>query len=76
MTMPSRRASGRVLANGDILRIEAITRRGLMVRRLLEPDRATGHRRFTDQAFRYDGYQSSDLAYAINRAQCAVGRRC
>jgi len=56
---------GRALANGDVLRIEAITRRGLMVRRLLEPDRATGQRRFTPQAFRYDGYQSSDLAYAI-----------
>ena len=56
---------GRALANGDILRIEAITRRGLMVRRLLEPDRATGQRRFTDRAFRYDGCQSSDLAYAI-----------
>jgi conjugative relaxase-like TrwC/TraI family protein len=56
---------GRALANGDVLRIEAITRRGLMVRRLLEPDRATGQRRFTDRAFCYDGHQSSDLAYAI-----------
>ena len=36
-----------------------------MVRRLLDPDRATGQRRFTDRAFRYPGYQSSDLAYAI-----------
>ena len=36
-----------------------------MVRRLLDPDRATGQRRFTDQAFRYAGYQSADLAYAI-----------
>ena len=56
---------GRALANGDILRIEAITRRGIMVRRLLEPDRETGQRRFTALAFRYDGYHSSDLAYAI-----------
>ena len=56
---------GRALANGDILRIEAITRRGIMVRRLLDPDPATGQRRFTDRAFRYDGYQSSDLAYAV-----------
>ena len=38
---------------------------GIMVRRLLDPDRATGQRRFTDRAFRYDGYQSADLAYAI-----------
>jgi hypothetical protein len=56
---------GRALANGDVLRIEAITRDGLMVRRLLDPDRATGQRRFTGRAFRYDGYQSSDLAYAV-----------
>ena len=56
---------GRALANGDILRIEAITPSGLMVRRLLEADPATGQRRFTDRAFCYAGYQSSDLAYAI-----------
>ena len=56
---------GRALANGDILRIEAITRRGIMVRRMLDPDPATGQRRFTDRAFRYDGYQSADLAYAV-----------
>ena len=56
---------GRTLANGDVLRIEAITRRGIMVRRLLDPDPATGQRRFTAQAFRYTGYQSSDLAYAV-----------
>ena len=56
---------GRTLANGDVLRIEAITRRGIMVRRLLDPDPATGQRRFTDRAFRYTGYQSADLAYAI-----------
>ena len=56
---------GRALANGDILRIEAITSGGLMVRRLLEPDPATGQRRFTERAFCYAGYQTSDLAYAI-----------
>ena len=56
---------GRSLANGDILRIEAITSGGVMVRRLLDPDRATGQRRFTMQAFCYPGYRSSDLAYAI-----------
>src|SRR5580693_7434466 len=55
----------RALANGDILRIEAITGSGLMVRRLLEADPATGQRRFTERAFCYAGYQSSDLAYAI-----------
>jgi hypothetical protein len=56
---------GRALANGDILRIEAITGRGVMVRRLLEPDPATGQQRFTAQAFGYTGYRSSDLAYAV-----------
>ena len=56
---------GRSLANGDILRIEAIASGGVMVRRLLEPDRVTGQRRFTAQAFCYTGYRSSDLAYAI-----------
>ncbi|HEU5392798.1 MAG TPA: MobF family relaxase [Streptosporangiaceae bacterium] len=56
---------GRTLANGDVLRIEAITTRGIMVRRLLDPDPATGQRRFTGQAFRYDGYQTADLAYAV-----------
>jgi conjugative relaxase-like TrwC/TraI family protein len=56
---------GRALANGDILRIEGITPSGIMVRRLLGPNPATGQRRFTAQAFRYNGYQSSDLAYAV-----------
>ena len=56
---------GRALANGDVLRIEAITRRGIMVRRMLDPDPATGQRRFTARAFRYDGYQTADLAYAV-----------
>jgi conjugative relaxase-like TrwC/TraI family protein len=56
---------GRALANGDVLRIEAITGSGLMVRRLLDPDRATGQRRFTGRAFCYPGYQTCDLAYAI-----------
>jgi hypothetical protein len=56
---------GRALANGDILRIEAITRHAVMVRRMLDPDPNTGQRRFTAQAFAYPGYQTSDLAYAI-----------
>jgi len=56
---------GRTLANGDILRIESVTGQGIMVCRLLEPDRATGQRRFTDRAFRFPGYRSSELAYAV-----------
>lgn len=34
--------SGRALANGDVLRIEAIIDNGVMVRRLLDSDPATG----------------------------------
>ena len=56
---------GRGLANGDILRIEAITADGIQVRRALEPDPATGQRRFTARAFGYAGYRSCDLAYAV-----------
>ena len=56
---------GRALANGDVLRIEAITSHGLIVRRLLDPDWVTGQRRFTDRAFAYADYDSSDLAYAV-----------
>ncbi len=55
----------RGLANGDILRIEATTSGGVMVRRLLGPDRVTAQRRFTTNAFCWDGYRSADLAYAI-----------
>ena len=56
---------GRALANGDILRIEAITPTGIMVRRLLGPDPQTGQRRFTERAFRYTSYSSCDLAYGV-----------
>jgi hypothetical protein len=56
---------GRALANGDILRIEAITGNGIMVRRMRDPDPGTGRRRFTGQAFPYPGYRTCDLAYAI-----------
>jgi hypothetical protein len=56
---------GRALANGDILRIEAITSGGVMVRRLLGADPATRQRRFTAHVFCYRDYRSSDLAYAI-----------
>jgi ATP-dependent exoDNAse (exonuclease V) alpha subunit len=42
---------GRALANGDLLRIEAITPRGLTVRRGLDADLQTGQRRWTDRTF-------------------------
>ena len=38
---------GRTLANGDLLRIEAVTRGGLIVRRALDADPQTGQRRWT-----------------------------
>jgi hypothetical protein len=47
------------------MRFEAITSGGVMGRRQLEPDPATGQQRFTGRAFRYRGYRTSDLAYAI-----------
>ncbi len=54
---------GRTLANGDVLRIEAITPTGIQVRRLLGP--MNGQRRFTEAAFHYRDYSSCDLAYAV-----------
>ena len=42
---------GRTLANGDLLRIEAVTPGGLIVRRALDADPATGQRRWTGQHF-------------------------
>jgi conjugative relaxase-like TrwC/TraI family protein len=56
---------GRTLANGDLLRIDAITRNGLLVRRALNPDPQTGQRRWTARAFRYAGYQDAELGYAV-----------
>jgi hypothetical protein len=56
---------GRTLANGDLLRIDAITRNGLLVRRALDPDPRTGQRRWTDRPFRYAGYQDAELGYAV-----------
>jgi AAA domain-containing protein len=56
---------GRTLANGDLLRIEAITSNGLLVRRALEPDRATGRRRWTDRQFLFTGYHDAEPGYAV-----------
>jgi hypothetical protein len=44
---------GRSLANGDLLRIDAVTPDGLLVRRALDADPRTGHRRWTTQQFLY-----------------------
>ena len=56
---------GRTLANGDLLRIEAITAGGLAVRRALDADPATGQRRWTDRTFLYSNYSDAELGYAV-----------
>ena len=56
---------GRMLANGDLLRIEAVTERGLVVRRALDADPRTGQRRWTDQHFLFAGYKDAELGYAV-----------
>ena len=56
---------GRTLANGDLLRIDAVTPGGLIVRRALDADPRTGRRRWTSQAFRYAGYRDAELGYAV-----------
>jgi hypothetical protein len=54
---------GRTLANGDLLRIDAITPDGtLLVRRALDADRETGQRRWTDHQFPYAHYEEADWA--------------
>jgi len=64
---------GRPLANGDLLRIEAIHSRSLLVRRALDCDPVTGGRRWTERAFEYSGYGTADLGYAVT-GHSAQGR--
>jgi hypothetical protein len=56
---------GRTLANGDLLRIHAITPGGLIVRRALDADPRTGQRRWTDRHFLYANYGTAELGYAV-----------
>ena len=56
---------GRYLANGDLLRVEAVTRRGLLVRRTLDADRRTGRRRWTGRQFLFAHYDDVELGYAV-----------
>ena len=66
--------TGRTLANGDVLRIEAIGGDGsITVRRAIDRDPATGQRRWTEQAFAYRGYGTADLGYAVT-GHAAQGR--
>ena len=56
---------GRTLANGDLLRIDAVTRGGLIVRRALDADPHTGQRRWTGQQFVFADYTNAELGYAV-----------
>ncbi len=56
---------GRALANGDLLRIEAITRSGLIVRRALDADPRTGQRRWTERNFLYSHFADAEFGYAV-----------
>jgi AAA domain len=56
---------GRALANGDLLRIEQVAPAGLVVRRALDADPATGQRRWTDRNFLYSHFRDAELGYAV-----------
>jgi AAA domain len=56
---------GRTLANGDLLRIEAVTPAGLIVRRALDADPRTGQRQWAGRQFCFTGYQNAELGYAV-----------
>jgi hypothetical protein len=64
---------GQTLANMYVLRIEAITPHGPVVRRLLEADPLTRAPRWTEQAFLFPGYQTAELGYAVTE-HVAQGR--
>jgi hypothetical protein len=63
----------RTLANGDLLRIEFVTPAGLVVRRALDADPATGHRQWTAHTFLYPNYRDAELGYAVTD-HVAMGR--
>src|SRR5262249_37139813 len=56
---------GKTLANMHVLRIEAITPDGPVVRRMLDADPQTKAPRWTEQAFLFAGHQTAELAYAV-----------
>ncbi len=56
---------GRTLANGDLLRIDAVAPGGLLVRRALDADPGTGRRRWTDRQFLYANFEEAELGYAV-----------
>jgi hypothetical protein len=48
-----------------LLRIDAVTSGGLLVRRVLDADPETGRRRWTDRQFLYAHYEDAELGYAV-----------
>jgi hypothetical protein len=64
---------GKTLANMHVLRIEAITPDGPVVRRMLEADPQTQAPRWTEQAFLFPGYRTAELGYAVTE-HVAQGR--
>ena len=48
-----------------MLRIEAITRGGLLVRRALDAHPGTGQRRWTDRHFLFNSYNDAEQGYAV-----------
>ena len=56
---------GRILANGDLLCVEAVTADGLLVRRALDADPNSGRRRWTDRRFVFNLYRDAELGYAV-----------
>jgi AAA domain-containing protein len=56
---------GRTLANGDLLRIDAVASAGLIVRRALDADPASGQRRWTDRTFLYQDFRGAERGYAV-----------
>src|SRR5262249_16453276 len=64
---------GKTLANMHVLRIEAITPDGPVVRRMLDADPQTKAPRWTEQAFLFAGHQTAELAYAVTE-HVAQGR--
>ena len=63
--MVEAREPGRALANGDLLRIEAVAPKGLTVRRALGAEPRTGRRRWTGRTFVYAHYAGAELGYAV-----------
>jgi ATP-dependent exoDNAse (exonuclease V) alpha subunit len=65
---------GRTLANGDLLRIEAITPDGLIVRRAVDAEPRTGQRRWTDRHFLFNF--SGCRTWLCGHRSCRPGTHC